>query len=238
MDNKTISGLKPASESAAAIGAALNNANAEIRNAEKRHEAAKEQLADGKWLTSAQRRELADIVEDSGHDILQLEAIGLDLGQRLTAAQLAEDHERASNRRADIMKRKAASDATFDAEFAKAIAPARKMLSDRASQTNELNEFNSTDGACFADLTIGGIEEFYRPVYQTRFYQSAADIAAEQERLANEHAINQRAVDEANTWRASEIERMSIEYAQRSQQSNDGACVFIDGVRQRFATPH
>ena len=233
MNKQTIQTLTPLDASSAAISAALDRAHAERTKTEKRRAEAAAQLAAGiATLTSAERRTLNDAIEDSDFDLKQLETIALDLGQRLTAVRIAEDHERASARRAEIVRRKAESESEFEANFEKLLAPVRKMLADRKLKLDELNEFNETDGSRFADLFIPGAPEFYSPVNNTKLPRSAAEIAAEQKRLDDLAAHNQRIMDEVRHNKFKQFEEMQIA-ASKIQYDLNSSCVFINGVKQQ-----
>jgi hypothetical protein len=236
MDLKTLKSLNPSDNSSAAIEAALGNARAAKSDAQRRHENAKERLAGTPWsLTSAQRRELADLAEDAAQDMAQAEHIAGELSERLKAAQISEDHDRGSARRADIVKLKAESETEFEANYEKLAAPLRKMLADRKSKLDALNEFNATFGARFVDLVIPGAPEFYRPVDETRFCKSEAELAEHQQRLANQRIQDENARNIARQQRTASFEAAQ-RHAAQVQYDENAMGVFIGGVKQQDGT--
>ncbi|HVE23104.1 MAG TPA: hypothetical protein VNC39_14125 [Acidocella sp.] len=231
MNKQTLQALTPANDSSAAIEAALGNARTAKADAQRRQEQAQERLAGDQWsLTSAQRREASDAAEDAAQDIAQVEHIAGELAERLKAARVLEQRAVAVERKADLVRRRDQHLAEFPARYAALKAQMLELIDECRVVVGDMSKYNNDVLQSFPDLVLGGVDTAAEPIVETNFWKTAEEKRQDSQRIADLNAQNQRLAEEARWQRVAELERVKIEYAQRSQSDPLAAGVYVNGI--------
>lgn len=152
MDTKTLASLKPTGNTSADIEAAIQRAAAARIEAERRaKDAATELEAGAMTLTSSQRRNVRDALEDAAADAKQIEAIAETLAEALANAIEAERRIAADKRHADLTARLVAHEARWNAEYPAAAAVIAPLMAERVALYNDLQGQSAINASVLQD---------------------------------------------------------------------------------------
>lgn len=217
MDTKTLASLNPTGNTSAEITAAIERAATARIEAEHRAKTASDQLEAGTLsITSSQRRNLRDALEDGAADAQQIAAISAALEGALVEARDREEGESLAAAHAALTARIAAHEDGWLGTYRKHEAALRALLAERQAVVDAADRHNSA-AANFCGFHIDA-DELRRPIDATTFYadpeqrarakaeQMQIELAAEQERQRTRWEIaeaKQRRFDEQRAYAAS-----------------------------------